>query len=196
MPRRSKIGNQLVAAWTHTVEKDYCSGHVNSERSLQALLLANLRAVFEDDETKRQVFVEPTVKLSDGSVIRPDMMICNAREVICVLEIKYVPRGIADTTKDMRSIASIARASELSVALERYRGPELPRLSFEVSQTVLFAWAAIHCGGTEPAIEWKDPAFAAHYFLELHAVTSEGQVPKLRYNAKGLRITGDEPIED
>ena len=195
MPRRSKIGNQLIEAWRQTIEKDYCSGHINSERGLQALLLANLKAVFESGKTKRQMFIEPTVKLPDGSIIRPDMMICNAREVICVLELKYVPRGSADTTKDMHSISSIARASELSVALERYRGPDLPRPPFEVSRTVLFAWAGVHCGGTEPAPEWKDPAFAEHFFLELHAVTTEGEVPQLRYNTNALRVTVDEPVE-
>ena len=195
MPRRSKIGNQLIEAWTQTVEEDYCSGHINSERSLQALLLANLKGIFDGSENKRHAFVEPTVKLSDGRLIRPDMMICNAREVICVLELKYAPRGIADTTKDMRSISSIARASELSVALERYRGPELPRLSFNVSRTVLFAWAGIHCGDSEPAREWTNPAFAEHYFLELHAVTTEGRAPKLRYNTNALRVTVDESLE-
>jgi hypothetical protein len=195
MPRRSKIGNQLIDAWTQTVEKDYCSGHVNSERSLQALLLANLMVIFEDSETNRRVFVEPTVKLSNGSVIRPDMMICNARDVICVLELKYVPRGIADRTKDMRSISAIAKASKLSVALERYRGSELPQLSFEVSKTVLFAWAGIHCGDTKPTPQWHDRAFAAHYFLELHATTTEGMVPRLRYNTNALRITIDELME-
>ncbi|AOI72479.1 hypothetical protein WI32_10880 [Burkholderia ubonensis] len=158
------------------------------------MLLANLKAVFEGSDTKRQVFIEPTLNLN-GSVIRPDMMICNAREVICVLELKYVPRGRADTTKDMRSISSIARASELTVALERYRGPELTRPPFKVSGTVLFAWAGIHCGDTEPAQEWKDPAFADHYFLELHAVTTEGEVPQLRYNTNALRVTIDEPVE-
>jgi hypothetical protein len=195
MPRRSRIGKQLIEAWKQTVNDDYCSGHINSERSLQALLLANLRTVFEVDETKRQVFVEPTLTLPDGSLIRPDMMICNAREVISVLELKYAPRGIAATTKDMRSISSIAGASELVVTLDRYRGPDLPRMSFQVSQTMLFAWAGIHCGDAEPAREWNDPAFAGHYFLEMHAVTADGQVPELRYNAKGLRVTGDEPIE-
>lgn len=195
MPRRSKIGNQLIEAWSRTVENDYCAGHVNSERGLQALLFANLKSVLADDGIKRHLFVEPTVRLSDGSIVRPDMMICNAREVICVLELKYVPRGKADTSKDMNSISSIARASGLSVALERYRGPELPPLSFDISRTVLFAWAGIHCGDSEPAPEWEHPAFKEHYFLEMHAVTSEGHVPTIRYNTNALRVVLDNPIE-
>jgi hypothetical protein len=115
--------------------------------------------------------------------------------VICVLELKYVPRGIVDTAKDMRSISAIAQASKLSVALERYRGPNLPQLSFDVSKTVLFAWAGIHCGDTKPAPQWRDPTFAAHYFLELHAATEEGRVPKLRYNTNALRVAIDESME-
>ncbi|TCG04915.1 hypothetical protein BZM27_37455 [Paraburkholderia steynii] len=195
MPRRTKIGNQLIKAWKRTVENDYSPGHINSERSLQALLFANLRTVLNEEGAERRVFVEPTVRLSDGSIIRPDMMICNAREVICILELKYVPRGKANTDKDMRSISSIARAPGLSVALERYSGSELPPLSFDVSRSVLFAWAGVHCGDSEPAQEWADPAFQGHYFLELHAVTSEGREPSLRYNTNAFRVSVDDPVE-
>ncbi|MGA3126650.1 MAG: hypothetical protein ABSD13_08020 [Candidatus Korobacteraceae bacterium] len=160
------------------MESEYCKGHVNSERSLQAMLFANLRAVFAEEKTARRIFVEPTVKLADGSVIRPDIVICNSREAICFLELKYVPRGKADTTKDMRSIASVARSEGIAISLERYRGPKLPPMSFDVSKTVLFAWAGIHAGSTELSEAWNDPAFQGHFYLELHAVTKDGHVPR------------------
>ena len=64
MPRRAKIGNPLILAWERTIQNDYCAGDVNSERSLQALLFANLSAGFEEEGVGRRVFIEPTVGLS------------------------------------------------------------------------------------------------------------------------------------
>lgn len=192
MPKRTGIRNQLIRAWEQTVRSDYCSGHINSERSLQASLFANLRTVLKEDDVQRHVFIEPTLKVSDGNIVRPDIMVCNAREAICFLELKYVPRGKVDTSKDMRSLTSIARSTDMSVSLERYRGPKLPPMSFKISKTVLFAWAGIHCGEPEPAEAWSDPAFREHFHLELHAVTSEGQQPRLHYHTDARRVSPED----
>ncbi|WP_157657471.1 hypothetical protein [Burkholderia ubonensis] len=83
------------------------------------MLPANLKAVFEGSDTKRQVFIEPTLSLN-GSVIRPDMVICNAREVICVLELKYVPRGRADTTKDSGDVTVRGYGDDAAINLARF----------------------------------------------------------------------------
>jgi hypothetical protein len=194
MAQRSKIGNHLIEAWKRTVENEYCNGHINSERSLQAVLFANLRAVFAEHEAARRIFIEPTVQLPDRTIIRPDIVICNAREAICFLELKYAPRAKADTTKDMRSISSIARSEGISISLERYRGPKLPPMSLGVSKTVLFAWAGIHAGSAEPSVVWADPAFKNHFHLELHARTKDGHTPDERYNTNALRVK-DAPVE-
>jgi hypothetical protein len=188
MARRSKLGNHIIKAWERTLESEYCKGYINSERSLQATLFANLRAVFTEEKTARRIFVEPAVKLADGSVIRPDIVICNSREAICFLELKYVPRAKASTTKDMRSIASVASSNGIAISLERYRGPERPLISFDVAKTVLFAWAGIHAGSTEESKVWSDPAFKDHFYLELHAVTKDGHAPHDHYNTNALRV--------
>jgi len=194
MARRTKVGNQVIEAWKRTVVNEYCNGHINSERSLQALLFSNLRAVFAEDETERRIFVEPTVQLPGVGVIRPDIVICNSREAICFLELKFAPRAKADTKKDMRSISSVGRSEGISILLKRYRGPDLPSMKFAVSKTVLFAWAGIHAGGTEPSKEWTDPAFQGHFHLELHATTNDGQALGERYNTNALHVKNS-PIE-
>lgn len=129
MARRTKLADYLLHAWRRTVQTDYCAGHINSERSLQALLVANLRALFVEAKFARRIFVEPTVQLPDARLIRPDVVICDTREAICFLELKYVPRGKPATAKDMQSISSIARSAGTTVRLDRYRGPALPRRS-------------------------------------------------------------------
>ncbi|MCI0152230.1 hypothetical protein KNO81_41225 [Paraburkholderia sediminicola] len=192
--RRTKIGNQLIEGWKRTVALDYCNGHVNSERSLQALFFSNLRTVFEEDETQRRFFIEPTVRLSDDSIVRPDIVICNSREAICILELKYGPRAIVNTAKDMRSLSSIACSKDISIALERYRSPKHGPLSFALSKNVLFAWAGIHAGTAEPSQVWSDPAFQGHYYLELHAITRDGDVPTERYN-KNAHLLEDAPFD-
>ncbi|CAD6514473.1 hypothetical protein ACFQ3P_04635 [Paraburkholderia sabiae] len=195
MARRAKLADHLIQAWRRTVQTDYCNGHINSERSLQALLVANLRAAFEEARSARRIFVEPTVQLPKGRLIRPDVVICNAREAICFLELKYVPRGRPCTAKDMQSISSIARAEGITVKLDRYRGPDLPSMSFNVSKTALFAWAAIHSGDTVPSGMWTtEPAFNGHVFLEMHAATIHGQNPSEQYHTNAGRVKYSESV--
>jgi hypothetical protein len=74
------------------------------------------------NEDRRWIFVEPPVRMPDGKVIRPDIVICNRREAICFLELKYVPRGKAGAKKNIQSITSIAPGDDIAISLERYRG--------------------------------------------------------------------------
>ncbi|AOZ11154.1 hypothetical protein [Cupriavidus malaysiensis] len=136
--KRAKLGRHLLEAWVRAVEKDYCSGHINSERSLQALLVANLHEVFREARVKRRIFVEPTILLRDRKLIRPNIVICNTREASGFLELKYTPRGKASTAKDMQSISSIARDEQVSIDLQRYQGPELPPMTLRMSKMTLF----------------------------------------------------------
>jgi hypothetical protein len=99
--------------------------------ALPPLAQAALEAFNED---RRWIFVEPPVRMPDGKVIRPDIVICNRREAICFLKLKYVPRDKAGTKKDMQSITPIARSDGIANSLEWYRGPAHPRMSFKVSK--------------------------------------------------------------
>lgn len=188
MVKRSKVGHLLADAWRNVIKSEYCNGHINSERSLQSHLFAELRHQIQSGP-KRQIFIEPRVELqSEKRVVRPDIVICNADEVICVVELKYAPRGKAETSKDMRSISAIAADKAVKISIDRYLGPHIPSKPFAISRTTLFAWAGVHRGSGEQSEVWKtDDKFSNHYFLELHALTTPDVDPKLVCNTDAFR---------
>lgn len=184
MVRRARIGNELSKAWTQTVKR-YGNREIASERNLQACLFSDLSAELG---ANRRIFVEPTIVLPSGAKIIPDMVICNTREVICFLELKFSPRGKPDRIKDMRSISSVAGSNDIKIRLRRYRGPGPSSMEVAVAKTVLFAWAGIHAGSTTDSEVWTEPAFRTHPHIELHALTGKEQLPVVSYNVRGLRI--------
>lgn len=192
--RRSKLGREFATAWQTVVAEDYANGRINSEHSLQAVLFAALK---ESGNSKRHIFIEPCVRLSNsGKLIRPDMMICNGKEVIAVVELKFTPRGKALTKKDMNSISAIASDSNIAIKTERYRGIELPPREFTISETTLFVWAGIHSGGGAQSTVWNNLGFKNHYFLELHALTKKNEDPRLICNTNAFRcLEGFESIQ-
>jgi hypothetical protein len=187
MVKRSKVGHRLAVAWLNVINSEYCAGRINSERSLQGYLFAELRQQMRDDG--RQIFIEPRVDLAaEGRIVRPDIVICNANEVICVVELKYAPRGKAATEKDMQSIGAIAVDQTIEISVERYLGPRIPSKPYRISSTTLFAWAGVHKGGAQQSEVWTaDDRFANHYFLELHALTKSDAEPRLVCNTNVFR---------
>ncbi|KAG8150143.1 hypothetical protein BFF94_029220 [Burkholderia catarinensis] len=124
--------------------------------------------------------------------MRPDIVVCNSEEVICVVELKYTPRGTAQTAKDMRSIGAIAADKQIEIAVERYRGPAIRLKPYRISETTLFTWAGVHSGTGEKSDVWTaDDRFAKHYYLELHALTRKDESPKLVCNTDALRKPQD-----
>ncbi len=188
MVKRSEVGHCLADAWLNVVKTEYCAGHINSERSLQGHLFAELRHQMRG-EPNRQIFIEPRVDLKgEERVVRPDIVICNSNEVICVVELKYAPRGKAATEKDMRSIGAIAADQTIEISLERYLGPPVPSRTYKISSTTLFAWAGVHKGAGQQSDVWTaDDKFANHYFLELHALTKADAEPRLVCNTNAFR---------
>lgn len=189
MGKRAKVGRHLAAAWQEVIESEYCRGHVNSERSLQGHLFAALRQRMRaEGEPNRKIFIEPLVRLGpENRVVRPDIVVCNLQEVICVVELKYTPRGKAQTAKDMCSIGAIAADKEIEIAVERYRGPDIRLKPYRISETTLFTWAGVHSGTGEISEIWTtDDRFAKHYYLELHALTRKGELPTLVCNTNAI----------
>lgn len=189
MTKRDKVGNQLAQAWQDVIESEYCRGHINSERSLQGHLFAELRQRTRvEGEPSRKIFIEPLVRLSsENRVVRPDIVVCNSQEVICVVELKYTPRGKAQTAKDMRSIGAIAADKEIEISVERYRGPAIRLKPYHISETTLFTWAGVHSGTGEKSEIWTtDDRFAKHYYLELHALTRKDELPRLVCNTNAI----------
>ena len=107
MAIRSRLRGLLFSAWQECIEEDYSRQLINSERSLQASFWSRLNWTLPD---QLRTFVEPRIELrKEGRWLTPDIIVCNTRNVICVVEIKYLPRGFAAHDKDVESLASIAR---------------------------------------------------------------------------------------
>jgi hypothetical protein len=186
--RRSHLARILSDVWCDVVRDSYSKGRLNSEGSLQAafvsLLDERLRA---PDEPERQIFIEPAVRLTSktpempGTLIRPDIVIFNSLEAVCFIELKYMPRALPDTVKDMNSLSAIAGDASVTVTNDRYRGPELKTKVFGVSRSALFVWAGIHKGSAVQLAAWDDPRFEPHGFLQMNAVTQAEQEPDCKF---------------
>jgi len=98
MKQRSLIKSQIIRAWTESIEDDYCSQRINSERSLQASFWAHLNNMLPKN---RRLFIEPV----GASLIKliPDIVVCNTRAVISVIELKYLPRAQPKHSQDIKT---------------------------------------------------------------------------------------------
>jgi hypothetical protein len=131
------------------------------------------------------MFIEPGLKAkideSDGtspSIVRfPDLVICNTKEVIGIVELKYQPRGRPNWQKDLQTFEFIVKnRDQIYVSNARYRGIIADDREYSLAKDILFVWAGIHA-------EW-DGRLADHidrglmgYFLELHAQTKHMEQP-------------------
>jgi hypothetical protein len=186
LKQRGLLQKQLVTAWKHVIEQDYLSQRINSERSLQAALWARLN---QELPATRRLFIEPAIQLGDDQskkTMIPDIVVCNTREVIGILELKYMPRTSPRVEKDIKNLATIAKErAYLSIANDRFRGKDKDVKTYPLSRNVLFAWAGIHSREIQPG----SPLYSAGYpeldgcFLELHAITSQGEDPHVFYRS-------------
>ncbi|QEG24765.1 hypothetical protein MFFC18_46880 [Mariniblastus fucicola] len=88
MPIRAPFRKQLITAWKRTIEKHYKNCLINSERSVRASLWAHLVEELPDN---RCTFIEPRIRADDGNSIPriyPDLVVCNSKSVIAVVELK------------------------------------------------------------------------------------------------------------
>src|SRR5512139_4141744 len=123
MKQRFLLKATIIDAWRSCITDDYCRQRINSERSLQASLWARLN---ERLSAHRRMFIEPhvAVRTENGTVsLLPDLVICNSRQVIGVIELKYQPRTTPSYAKDINSLATLATHREgITFQNERYRG--------------------------------------------------------------------------
>ncbi len=176
MAKRNLLAQHLTAAWDETINHPYASGLINSERGLQFYFCIALLKKFSG-KVKRRLFVEPTVQV-EGELRIPDLVICNSRNVIGVVEFKYTPRGVPrEYPKDFETLALIDKnsaAQGLTVSNQRYRGPESPRV-YEVAPDAVYCWASIHSDECPEFDRAKLETIGGRY-LELLAITSPTSV--------------------
>lgn len=181
MHKRILLRSQLKRAWSRTIKGPYCQQLINSERGLQVYLCAALLREFKVAKVMRRIFVEPCLS-SDNSNERhyPDIVICNTRRVIGVVELKYVPRGKPDHRKDITTLEFVAsRPAGLKITNDRYRGITADNRHYPLAPDAVLCWGAVYSGETidlrsaiHPTVQQK--------FLQLDAITKVGAAPKVR----------------
>lgn len=182
MTQRRLLQRQLISAWQQCIEGDYCNQRINSERSLQASFWSHIN---ERLPKTRRLFIEPslTIRSSSGTKkVFPDIVICNTREVISVVELKYLPRAKPKYQKDIDSLAMIARyRKKITIANDRFRGSERDATVYSLSKSILFVWAGVHAEEKtdEQALFSAGKRSLNNCYLQLHAVTQKDETPKV-----------------
>jgi hypothetical protein len=185
MKQRAKLKSQILSAWQSCICDDYCQQRINSERSLQASFWSRLNNKLSHN---RRTFIEPRMPVDLGSsqkIYIPDIVICNSRQIIGVIELKYLPRSKPRYEKDVNNLADIAKhKSGIILSNERFWGPAVDSRKYTLAENVLFVWASVHAGSEDT---WDEDvrAFAAkrkelqECFLELHAQTDKNRLPTI-----------------
>ena len=189
---RNRLRKQIIEAWTASIETDYQRQRINSERSLQASLWSQLNQRL--DARTRRMFIEPAVTLSmkaGTKTLYPDLVICNSKQIIAVIELKYQPRIQPSYHKDVETLRLIAaHRSEINLSNSRYRGTEVDSKAYGLAREAIFVWAGVHrepncvSGNDSVAILTASTPELRGSFLELHASTRDGLSPSV-YSERG-----------
>lgn len=212
MKRRTVLKRQLEKVWAECVQFDYANGVVNGEHALQACLYHRLTEQFKTDgmADRRRIFIEPTIYAKGRTWRRmPDMVICDTRNVIAVVELKFHPRATLSgqlgdalrdgAEKDLDTLLGVAQdlnevsantdiASHIEVSNERYLGVHGAIRTYGLADNLLLVWAGFYkkSGGENAALTerlarvFEDAGVTIHGgLLELHAQTMAEAHPVL-----------------
>lgn len=190
MKQRRLLIRQIRSAWRSCISTDYNRRRINSERSLQASFWAALNRRLPEN---RLIFIEPRISIEGRPVICPDILICNSKQIIAVIELKYQPRVPPSYVKDLTSLATIAKArSEVLVRNDRYLGEDSVAKEYRVAKHTLFVWAGIHADQRSKSVV-PVPMFCDGKkcldgcYLELHAATRVDAAPEVYWRASWLK---------
>jgi hypothetical protein len=188
MVDRTPLRKQLWATWRECIRTEYLSHVINSERGLQAVFYHRLMKHVSENRT---VLVEPRFAIEvDGKpeVVVPDLLICNSRRIIGIVELKYQPLYRMSFGKDLQTLSLLSR-SRRSVLMKNDRclGPDDAFAKFELAEDALFVWAGVHYGPQDESandISGRDDAAISiqelgDRFFQLHAVTINEEEPKV-----------------
>lgn len=180
MANRGLLRRQLRQAWVEAIQSAYLDQVINSERALQVHLASRLMEIFRIDQIKRRIFVEPMMQLRDGSRVHPDLLICNARSIIGVVELKYQPKKPPQYRKDFATFESLAEhGTDIEIDNRRYRGPEGGGGRFGLAADTLFCWAGVYRGPVQKIPQTLSENIPRSTLLVLHAATRSDDKPEL-----------------
>ena len=145
MAHRSPLKTTIIESWRECIENHYTLQRINSERSLQASFWSHLD---EHLPKGRRMFIEPGISIKKTSGLKrvyPDIAICNTKEVIAIIELKYQQRAQPSYGKDIETLNTLSRyRKKLKLKNVRYRGEEADSKEYLFSSNMLFVWAGIH----------------------------------------------------
>lgn len=172
MSNRGLLRSQVKQAWCDVIREAYAEQVINSERALQVHLGARLLDAFWARSVNRRLFVEPNIRTGTGGArLHPDLLVCNTRQVIGVIEIKYQPHRRPQYAKDFQSLESVAwEAEDLEITNRRYRGPRSGRQSYSLASDALFVWAGVYRAPCVRIPEGGVPSHLKKRLMVLHAV--------------------------
>lgn len=182
MKERGLVQSQIIKAWNQCIQNDYRDQRINSERSLQASFWSYLNRLIPKT---RYIFIEPSISVRINAKTEkffPDLIVCNTKEVIAIIELKYQPRVHPNFKKDVNKLGILAKyRNKLTVSNERFRGIPAKNKKFAFSRNILFVWAGIHAGIIDEIPIQKELQGS---FLELHAQTTRDENPKVRHKSQ------------
>lgn len=183
MGARYLLRDQLLRAWNKVIAGEYSDRLINSERGLQVFLCHHLIKEFEADKVKRQLFIEPRISagIEDDEFRYPDIVICNTKQIIGVVELKYLPRTRPKYEKDLQTLDwMLMHSEELCVSNDRYQGDkdkaEVKR--FELADDAVLCWAGVYASPKHDIKISEKDAFNKRLMV-LHAITCKGKSPEL-----------------
>lgn len=189
MPNRGLLRRQMRRAWADTIRSAYLDQVISSERALQVHFTARLMDLFWKDGVKRRVFVEPKMQVDTGARVHPDLLICNARAIIGVVELKYQPKMPPRYKKDFATFESLAAHGEqIEIDNDRYRGPDGGGGRYALSADPMYVWAGVYRAPIREIPTWRPENFALLQLLVLHAATNAEYEPEI-VAASGRRRT-------
>lgn len=184
MQTRSSLRAQLARAWKRTIDEQYNAQLINSERGLQTYFCAALLDEFKDQA--RRLFIEPKLSFPSFSSGRhPDIVICNTKQIVGIVEIKYVPRGRPSYFKDLETLRqAVEESTELRLSNDRYRGIATNSKPYTLARDAVLCWAGVYAG-EEIRIHCsvKSRSLRAH-LLQLSALTAKDKKAKVARRSK------------
>ena len=102
----NKLQMYIRDIWSSEIKKSYQQGIICSERHLQAEIYRHFKNHI--DLKEYQMWVEPVIELfyseSENANYKPDLVISKDNDVICFIEIKYVPYNYVDFLYDIEKL--------------------------------------------------------------------------------------------
>jgi len=188
MPNRVLLRRQMRHAWAETIRSAYLDQVISSERALQVYFTARLMDLFWEENVKRRVFVEPKMQLDTGARVHPDLLVCNSRSIIGVVELKYQPKMRPRYEKDFATFELLAaHGTGIEIENHRYRGPDSGGGRYALSADPMYVWAGIY-RGPERDISGCETDIDPGQLLVLHAATNAETAPKISAGS-GSRVS-------